>query len=278
MVGDMFLMHEFRSIYGREDLGFTVALDTFAFRDMAIALNHIDMAPLAFHPSLNILPMVERPSFDFDVPFWLHMAGNTTSHCAGDTLFFSLRACPVIMTDEAVDLMDGEMSSLNQLGMAGSAAKFHSPSQLPKVLPVGENHILIDHILLKSFYLVASSLKTACIADLCMRFGWPFAGEEIGKRHLAIHPLAFEMVYDSWLIVALCAGDMAVAGGPPGVHIDIHLVTETAERGTLGKPQQGKGKNDEQDDANRERRLDGPVVFLGSFLKIQIDIGPKGLD
>jgi hypothetical protein len=215
VVGDMFLMHELRSIFGREDLGFIVALDTFPFRDMAIALNHIDMAPLALHPSLNILPMVERPSFDFDVPFWLHMAGSTASHCAGDALFFSSRPCPVIMTDEAVDLMDGEMGSLNQLGMAGGTAKLHPPSQLLKVFPVGENHIFVDHISLKIFYLVASFLKATCVADLCMGFVRPFAGEKIGERYLAIHPLTFEMIYDSWLVMALCAGDMAVAGGPP---------------------------------------------------------------
>jgi hypothetical protein len=71
---------------------------------------------------------------------------------------------------------------------------------------------------------------------------------------------------------------MAVAGGLPRVDIHIHLMTEAAERGALGKPQKGKGKNDKQDNANNEGGSDGPVVFLGHLFKIDINIIPKGFD
>jgi hypothetical protein len=37
------------------------------------------------------------------------------------------------VTDEAVDFVNREVRALNQLGMAGSASKFHSPSQLTQV-------------------------------------------------------------------------------------------------------------------------------------------------
>ena len=75
MVGDMLLMHELSGIFGRKDLGFIMALDAFSLRDMAIPSNHIAMAPLALHPSCNILSVVKIPAFDLDIPFGLRMAG-----------------------------------------------------------------------------------------------------------------------------------------------------------------------------------------------------------
>jgi hypothetical protein len=59
---------------------------------------------------------------------------------------------------------------------------------------MGEGHILIDHISLKVLNLVTSLLKTARIADLCMGPAWPFPGDEIGKRDLAVHPFSFKMI------------------------------------------------------------------------------------
>ena len=79
------------------------------------------------------------------------------------------------MADETVDFMDGEMGSLNELGMAGSTTKFHPPSQLLEVFPMGESHILVDHIFLEILYLMASLLKATLIVDLCMRFAGPLA-------------------------------------------------------------------------------------------------------
>jgi len=194
VVGDMHLVHKLSGIFGRKDLGFTMALNAFPFWDMAIPLNHIDMAPLAFNSSCNILPVVKVPAFDLDIALGFDMAGDTASHCAGDTFFFSFRACPIVMADETVDFMDGEMGSLNDLGMAAGAPKLHPSSKLLKVFPVGESHILVDHILLKILYLMASFLKATCIADLCMRSVGPLAREEISERNLAIHPLPLEMV------------------------------------------------------------------------------------
>jgi hypothetical protein len=73
------------------------------------------------------------------------------------------------MADETVNLVNGEMGSLNQLGMTGRTSKFHSPSQLLQMFPVGEGHILIDHVSLEIFSLMASLLEATRIVDLCMR-------------------------------------------------------------------------------------------------------------
>jgi hypothetical protein len=40
------------------------------------------------------------------------------------------------MADETVDFMNGEVSSLNELGMAGSTSKLHPSSQLAQMFSV----------------------------------------------------------------------------------------------------------------------------------------------
>jgi hypothetical protein len=84
------------------------------------------------------------------------------------------------MTDEAVRFMNSEVLSLNELSMAGGTSKFHFPFQLTQVFPVGEGHILIDHIPLEILDLVTSLLKATRIADLGMRFARSFSGDKIG--------------------------------------------------------------------------------------------------
>jgi hypothetical protein len=90
--------------------------------------------------------------------------------------------------------MNGEMGSLDELGMTGSASKLHPSSQLTYVFFMGEAHILIDHISLKIFSLMTSLLETTRIADLCMGSAWPFPRDKIGKRDLAVHPFSFKMI------------------------------------------------------------------------------------
>jgi hypothetical protein len=56
-----------------------MAFNTFSLWDMAIALNHAEMTFLTGHPSGNILPVIEVPAFDLDIPFRLNMTGSTPS-------------------------------------------------------------------------------------------------------------------------------------------------------------------------------------------------------
>jgi hypothetical protein len=81
VIGDMFLMQDLGGKLGGDDLGFVMTLDALSFRDMAIPLNHAQMALFTGHPSGNIFLMVETPAFDLDVAFRLNVARGTTSHC-----------------------------------------------------------------------------------------------------------------------------------------------------------------------------------------------------
>jgi hypothetical protein len=146
-----------------------MALDTLPFRNMTIPLNNVDMAPLTDNPPANILPVIEIPPLDFDISFGFNMTGGASSYCTRNTLLLTLLAHLVVMADETVNLVNGEMGSLNQLGMTGRTSKFHSPSQLPQMFPVGEGYVLIDHISLEVFNLMASRLEATRIVDFCMR-------------------------------------------------------------------------------------------------------------
>jgi len=57
-----------------------MALETFSLRDMAIPLHNIHMALFTGYPSGNILPMIETPAFDLNVPFRLDVTGGTTPY------------------------------------------------------------------------------------------------------------------------------------------------------------------------------------------------------
>jgi hypothetical protein len=146
-----------------------MALDTLAFRNMSIPLHHVDMTPLTDNPSGNILPVIEIPPPDFNVSFGFDMTGGTSSYRTRNALLLTPRARLVVMADETIDLVNGEMGPLNQLRMTGGASKFHSSSQLPQVLSVGEGHILIDHISLQIFSLMTTLLETTRVVDLRMR-------------------------------------------------------------------------------------------------------------
>jgi len=146
-----------------------MALDALPLRNMSIPLNDVDMASLTDHPSGNILPVIEIPPLDFDISLGLDMTGGASTYSTRNTLLFTLLASLVIMADETVDFMNGEMGSLNQLGMTGRTSKFHPPSQLPQMLPVGESHVLVEHVSLEIFGLMASLLEATRIVDLSMR-------------------------------------------------------------------------------------------------------------
>jgi len=131
MVGHMISMHELRGIFGAQYFWLIVALNTFPLRNVTIPLNNTDMAPLTGNPSGNILPVIEIPPLDFNVSFGFDMTGGTSSYRTRNALLLTPRARLVVMADETIDLVNGEMGPLNQLRMTGGASKFHSSSQLP---------------------------------------------------------------------------------------------------------------------------------------------------
>jgi hypothetical protein len=119
------------------------------------------------------------------------------------------------VANEAIDFMNGEMRSLDELCMAGGASKLHPPSQLTQMLSMRESNILIDHVFLEIFNLMASLLEATCIVNLCVRPAWPLPRNKIGQRDLTIHPFAFQMIEKTWLIVAFRTCHMSMTGGPP---------------------------------------------------------------
>jgi hypothetical protein len=136
VVRHMIFMHELRGKFCAQYFRFIMALDTFSLRDMTIALNDIDMALLTSYPSCNIFPMIEAPTLDLNIPFWLNVAGGASSNSTGNAFFLPTWASLKIVTDETVYLMNGKVSALNELGMTGGATKSHPSSQLFHVCPV----------------------------------------------------------------------------------------------------------------------------------------------
>jgi hypothetical protein len=142
----MFLMHELRGIFTPQDFRLTMALETFPLRDMAIPLKNMDMAPLTGHPSGNILPMIECPTFDLDIPFRFNVTGGATPYGTRNAFLLPSCASTVEMTDKTVSLVNGEVGSLNELGMTGRASRFHPPSQLAQMPSMRKAYILKYHI------------------------------------------------------------------------------------------------------------------------------------
>jgi hypothetical protein len=79
VVGNMFLMHELRGIFRRQEDGFIMTFQTLSFRDMAVSLHNAEMALLTGDPSGNILPVIKAPTLDLDIPFGLDVAGGASS-------------------------------------------------------------------------------------------------------------------------------------------------------------------------------------------------------
>jgi hypothetical protein len=100
---------------------------------MAISPDNADMALLAGDPSGNILLVIEVPALDSDISLRLHVAGGAPSDGARNTIFLSRGAGFVIVTDKAVDIMNGQVFSLNQLSVTTGAPEFHFPSQFAEV-------------------------------------------------------------------------------------------------------------------------------------------------
>ena len=181
------------------------------------------------------------------------------------------------MTNEAIGLVNREVGSLDDLGVAGGTSEFHPPPQLAQMFSMGKGHILIDHIPLKVFDFMASLLEATRIVDLRMRLVWPFSGDKVGQRYLTIHPLPFHMVEKTRLIMAFRTCNIPVAGGPPGFHIGIHLMADTAKEGTLRKPEQPYNNKKKSDDGDGEEDLYSSEMSPCSFLRLFEKIDPEGL-
>jgi hypothetical protein len=119
------------------------------------------------------------------------------------------------VTDEAVDFMNRQVLSLNELSVTTGTAKLHFPSQLSQMFSVREGDVFVNHISLQIVNLMATLLKAACIADLGVRRTRPFPRKEIGQGDLAIDPLPFHMIEESGFIMTFRAADVLVGGGPP---------------------------------------------------------------
>ena len=98
--------------------------------DMAISLDNAEMALLASDPPGNILFMIEAPALDPDIPFRLDVAGGTSPDGTRKTFLLPLGAGLIVVADEAINFMNRQVFSLNQLSMTAGAAELHSPSQL----------------------------------------------------------------------------------------------------------------------------------------------------
>jgi len=146
MVGDMFFMHDLRGIFGTQYHRFFMAFDTFSLWHMAIPLNHTEMTFLTGHPSSDILPMIEIPTFDFNVPFGLDVARGTSSNSTRYTFLLPSWSSSIKMTDKTIGFMNSEVSSLDKLSMAGGATKPYSSSQLTQMSSMRKADILKYHI------------------------------------------------------------------------------------------------------------------------------------
>jgi hypothetical protein len=86
------------------------------------------------------------------------------------------------------------------------------------------------------------------------------------------------MIQETGLIVTFRAGDMLVTGHPPGVHIGIHLVTESTEGGGFRKSEKTSKDDKENNDARNETDLDGFQVSASPPPRLIEEIDPKDLD
>jgi hypothetical protein len=95
-----------------------MAFHTFSLGDMGIPLNNTEMAFLTGDPSGDILSVIEVPALDANITFRLDMTGSTTPYGTRNAFFFSFWTRLVIVTDEAVDIVNSEVFSLNKLPVA----------------------------------------------------------------------------------------------------------------------------------------------------------------
>jgi hypothetical protein len=145
------------------------------------------------------------------------------------------------------------------------------------MLAVGEGNVLVDHISLEIFDLVAPFLQAARIVDHRMGHRWLFARNEVGQGDLPVDPFPFHMIEEPRLIVALRARHVSMARVFPRVDIRIHLVTEATEGGCFRKPEKTHADNKKGDDAEEQEDFYPFEVFLGASPCLVEEIDPEFL-
>jgi hypothetical protein len=103
------LVKRFGRILGAQDFRFIVTLHALPLRDVTVPLDNTDMTSLAGYSSCDVLPVIEVPSIHFDIPFGLKVAGSTSPDGAREAILLTFWACLVVVTDETVGLVNGEV-------------------------------------------------------------------------------------------------------------------------------------------------------------------------
>ena len=119
------------------------------------------------------------------------------------------------MADEAIGLVNREVRSLDDLGVAGGAPQFHSPSHLTEMFSMGETDVLEDHISHDIFLLVTPLLQAIPVINLIMELRDPFPDQEIGHCEMEIYPLPLEMIEKPGTAVTVETGYFVMGGRFP---------------------------------------------------------------
>jgi hypothetical protein len=143
------------------------------------------------------------------------------------------------------------------------------------MLSVGKSNILVDHISLQVFDLVATFLETTRITNLCMRFAGPFPRNEVGHGNLAVNPFPSEVVEKSGFIVAFRAGHMAMARCLPGLNVACHLMAGTAEGRGLRNLESRSHKDQQHNERRDEQDLDCLTMSSNNAFDLVERVDPK---
>jgi hypothetical protein len=173
--------------------------------------------------------MIEAPTFDFNVPFGFDVARSTFSHSTRNTFLLPSGASLKKVTDETVGFVNGEVSSLDKLSMAGCASKIHTPSQLAQMSSMWKVYIFKYHIPFQIIPFVTPFLQTVVIVNFIMEFFDASPDNDISECELEIYPLSFEMVQNTRFAVTIQTGYLVMRGCFPRVDIFLHIVTEATK-------------------------------------------------
>jgi len=133
------------------------------------------------------------------------------------------------VANKTVGFVNGEMQSLNELGMARGAPKVYPSSQLTQMPSMGKAYILKYHIPFQVVFFVTSILQTITIINFIMEFLDASPNNDISQCKLEIFPFPFQMIPNAWFAVTTQANHFVMRGGFPRVDIFLHIVTEATK-------------------------------------------------
>jgi hypothetical protein len=244
-----------------------VALETCKLRNVPITGYYRRMALLALYASCDVSLVVEGKCLaDPDIAPRLKVAGVT----AGNIRLLIL--CFVEMADKALHIGHRHVGALDDLRMAGGAAKLLLPFHLLDVARMAEEYILENHFILQIRSLVTTALETTCVVYFRMRPGRTLPGHKIDQGQLAVLPLAFKMVGKSRLVVTLDARDFPMGRGLPGIDVHLHVMAHATEGRRLRYLEE-KHRNDDKADQHKSCKNGDPFpVLQGALLRLGIEI------